>query len=315
MITRRMLLAHLSLAALVCCPPATAPAADAGRAADPTKLHIGIAFPMVVPADIEGNIRRMEPLVEEAAKQGARVVCFSECSINGYDLHDRGLATAFAADAEPLRKVAEMAARHGVVLLVGFFERDGGKVYNSAAAVYPDGRKVVQRKFQAGEVENACKSIACGPRERQYFDIDGFKCAMLICADSGAKQIQDDMRAAGCDVVFGLYAGAGSVSFGFYQIELETGYGRRKYFELEAEQPHYPKPAVEDALRHRICQVAVNQRGWVPEMGYFHPGCGYVVDWTGQVTAAVPGRFIFEHLRPEVAVGWVTKPVPKPQAR
>jgi hypothetical protein len=68
------------------------------------------------------------------------------------------------------------------------------------------------------------------------------------------------------------------------------------------------KDMVEKSLALDLAQVAVNQRGWAPELGYFHPGCGFVVDRTGEVTAAIPGRFIFEHLRPEVAVGWVTKP-------
>jgi hypothetical protein len=37
--------------------------------AEVAKLKIGIAFPMVIPADIEGNICRIEPQVEEAARR------------------------------------------------------------------------------------------------------------------------------------------------------------------------------------------------------------------------------------------------------
>ena len=273
-----------------------------------SKLKIGIAFPMVIPADIDGNIRRMAPLVEEAARQGARVVVFSECGLNGYDLHGRGLATAFATNAAPLQAVADLARAHQVVLLVGFFEREGNAIYNTAAAIYPDGRRVFQRKHNAGEIEAALNQIACGPAERQYFDIDGFRCAMVICADYGVPKLFEDMAAAHCDVAFGLIAGAGSVGWGFYQVEMHTGGRRQAYFDLEAKQPHYPKDMVEKSLALDLAQVAVNQRGWVPEMGYFHPGCGFVVDRTGEVTATIPGRFIFEHLRPEVAVGWVTKP-------
>ena len=271
------------------------------------KLKIGIAFPMVIPADIEGNIRRMEPQVEEAAGQGARVILFSECGINGYDLHGRGYATAFPASAAPLQAVADMARRHQAILLVGFFERDGDNIYNTAAAIFPDGRRVFQRKHNAGEIEAALNQIACGPAERQYFDIDGFKCAMVICADHGIPRLFEDMAAEHCDVVFGLIAGAGSVGWGFYQVEMHVGCRRQQYLDLEAKQPHYPRNMVEMALKLNLAQVAVNQRGWVPEMGYFHPGCGMVVNRTGEVTAMVPGRFIFEHLRPEVAVGWVTK--------
>ena len=40
------------------------------------QLKVAVAMPMVLPGDIDANIRGMEPLVEEAARQDARgVVC------------------------------------------------------------------------------------------------------------------------------------------------------------------------------------------------------------------------------------------------
>lgn len=272
-----------------------------------TKLRIGIGLPMVVPADIDGNIRRMEPLVEEAAGKGARVVAFSECGINGYDLHGRGYATAFDTNAVPLQAVADMAKRHKVVLVVGFWERTPDRIYNTAAAIYPDGRRVFQRKYAIGEIEQAQDLVGRGPEERNYFEVDGFKCAMIICSDSSASKLYENMAAEHCDVLFHITAGAGSVSYGWYEIQIKTGGGRKNYLDYEEQQPHYPRWTIEQCMKFNYSQVLVNQRGWVPELGYFHPGCGIIVNRSGEMTLNLPGIFIFEWLRPEVGVGWVSK--------
>jgi hypothetical protein len=40
---------------------------------------------------------------------------------------------------------------------------------------------------------------------------------------------------------------------------------------------------------------------------YFHPGGSSIVDSTGEVTAVIPPRFIFEHLRPDLDMGTISR--------
>ena len=183
-------------------------------------LKIGVAQPMVLPGQVEENIRRMEPLVAEAAGRGAKLVVFSECSVTGYDLKGVGLAAAVSLSDPRLATIDAMAQRYDVVIVAGFFERDGQTLYNSAAAFFPDGQRAVQRKHAMGGFENDVKTITPAPRARTIFDVDGFRCAILICADNGIPGIQAELAQQHCDVIIAPTAGLGDIRYVFHQSEL-----------------------------------------------------------------------------------------------
>src|SRR4051812_28172595 len=75
----------LSLAAAWCL-------ADAGaRAAEPVRPRIRIAGIVLkwVRTEKETNYRRLEPLVREAVRGGAQIVCTTECFLDGYVAADK----------------------------------------------------------------------------------------------------------------------------------------------------------------------------------------------------------------------------------
>ena len=61
------------------------------------------------------------------------------------------------------------------------------------------------------------------------------------------------------------------------------------------------------AIKLNLAQIACNQMGWVEATGYFHPGGSSIVDSTGEVTGVIPPRFVFEHLRPDLDVGTISR--------
>jgi prepilin-type processing-associated H-X9-DG protein len=50
-----------------------------------------------------------------------------------------------------------MARRHGAVLIVGFHERQGERLFNAAGVFYPDGRRIVERKHLIMDAERRKK--------------------------------------------------------------------------------------------------------------------------------------------------------------
>jgi len=164
-------------------------------------LKVGIAQPLVVPGDVDGNIRNMEPLVAEAARRGAKLVLFSECGITGYDLKGVAVRAARPLDDPALDRVATMARTHGLVIVAGLHEKRGDKLHNTVVVFFPDGRREVQRKHNIMEPEKKIAAIAPAARGRRTFDVDGFRCAILICSDDGIPGIYDELAAARCDVV------------------------------------------------------------------------------------------------------------------
>jgi predicted amidohydrolase len=283
------------LAACAAAPPR--PAADG--------LLVAVAQPRAVPGDVKGNIDRMEPLVEEASRRGARLVVFSECGITGYDLKGVGATAALDLDHPALRRIDALAARHGTVVVAGLHERREGKLHNTAVAFLPDGRRVVQRKHLIMDPEKQTAPIVPAPRERVVFEIDGFRAAILICSDAGIPGIFEEIARTGGDVVILITAGGGDASKGLHQADLVRPEVRARYA-AETEKC-LSKDAIEQAIRLDLAQVACNQMAWDAASGCYHGGGSSIIDRTGEVTAVIPFRLVFEHLRPQLAVGRISR--------
>lgn len=282
-----------------------APSVAAGEIEAPAQLRVAVAQPLVVPGEVAKNIAAMEPLVAEAAQRGARLVVFSECGVTGYDLQGQGLRAAIALGHPALDAIAQMARKNRIAIVAGFYERLGDTLHNTAGVFLPDGRRVIQRKHRIMDGEKAVGPVAAGPRQRERFEIDGYCCAVLICADAGIPGIFAQLSQDGCDAVVLIAAGAGSQSFGFHQADLALSEKRNKY--AQAAASCLSPESIGQCIQLDIAQVACNQAGWDAATGYFHPGGSSIVDRTGQVTAVLPPTLIFERLRPELAIGSLTK--------
>ncbi len=91
--------------------------------------------------DKQFNLAAIEELSARAARLGANVVAFHECSITGYtfarrlsraQLWDLAEAIPGGASTEALIGIAR---RHGVAVLAGLFERgDDGEIYKAHVA-------------------------------------------------------------------------------------------------------------------------------------------------------------------------------------
>jgi predicted amidohydrolase len=297
--------AALSLAIALASAHSCSDHVRAGDEPPARQLKVAVAQPLVVPGDVEQNIRRMQPLVAEAAGRGAQLVLFSECGLTGYDLRGVAAAKALPLDDPDLDKVANLAREHRTAIVAGLHEKLGSHLHNTAVAFLPDGRRVVQRKHLIMAPEQKAAPIVAAARQRTIFDVAGFRCAILICSDDGIAGIYQELAEAQCDVILLPTAGAGSVRLGFHQTELVDAERRRKYLDLAV--PCISREGVERCLQFNLAVAACNQCGWDEATGYFHPGGSSIVDRTGEVTAVIPPRFVFEHLRPDLAVGLVSK--------
>jgi predicted amidohydrolase len=270
-----------------------------------TTLQVAVAQPLVLVGDVNRNVENMESLVVEAARRGAKLVVFSECALTGYDLKGAGAKTAISTNSVELARVATLARKHGTTIVAGFYEKLGDTLHNSAAVLHPDGRRVIQRKHLIARPEGASCPVVPAGRDRTFFEVEGLRLALLICSDAGIPGIFEELAAAGCDAVIIITAGAGSERFGWHQAQLASASVRRK-FARQASAALSPD-AIRQCLELNLAQIACNQSGWDASTGYFQPGGSSIVDRTGEVAAVIPPRFVFEHLRPDLAVGQVSR--------
>lgn len=132
-------------------------------------------------SDIDGACAQAEAALAAAAALGANALVLPEVWLPGYNQPDIR-AQALPLDSPPLHRLAAAAKRHATALVIGYAERDGDRLYNSAACFGHDGALLANyRKVQL-----------YGPREAALytpgdalptFRLGTETVAILICYD------------------------------------------------------------------------------------------------------------------------------------
>lgn len=131
--------------------------------------------------NVEAGFACIGQALGAAAAMGAKVLVAPELYLPGYN-QDNLPEIAQPRGGEWHLRLAAMAKAVGCGLVVGYAEREGDRLYNSAVAFGPQGEELAHyRKVQL-----------YGPREQALFtpgaayatfDLDGVKAALLICYD------------------------------------------------------------------------------------------------------------------------------------
>ena len=98
--------------------------------------------------DLRAGVDQVVSWIAAAAAAGARLVAFPETFIPGYpwwiwlDSPAAGMqfvprysANSMTRDGDEMRRIAAAAAEHGVHVVLGFSERDGGSLYMAQAVI------------------------------------------------------------------------------------------------------------------------------------------------------------------------------------
>jgi predicted amidohydrolase len=131
--------------------------------------------------DLDRALAEVEAALAAASSLGAAALVLPEVWLPGYNQRDLA-AHALAPDSAPLQRLGRMAAAARTALVLGYAERSGSVIHNSAACFGPDGALLANyRKVQL-----------YGPRERAIYSpgdsfttlsLSGENVAILICYD------------------------------------------------------------------------------------------------------------------------------------
>ncbi len=196
----------------------------------PRILHV--ASTQIISKDgAAATLPRIDAISKAAALLGAEAVLFPEMCVHGYDfdMTEQALrAVAEPIDGPSAREVRAIAKRNGIVVMAGIAELDGSTMYNTHLIAYPDGRLVTQRKHKLTEGEiNA--GLTPGPRKRTVFELNGIRCALMICADNGIDALPDDLRRDGIELRFLPCGAGGKRSDMLHASALDTPEARASY--------------------------------------------------------------------------------------
>ncbi len=180
----------------------TVPAADAPKKEGETVRVAGVVLKWVR-GDKEANYRRAEPMIREAAKGGAKLICTTECFLDGYAIADKSIPLDdYRALGEPVpdgtycKRLAALAAELKVHLIAGVMEADGEARYNTAALFGPDGKLV--GKYRKQKLGHESPRNTAGDKS-SVFETPFGKVGLMICADRTEAEIVRRFCAAGAD--------------------------------------------------------------------------------------------------------------------
>jgi predicted amidohydrolase len=153
--------------------------------------------------DKAANYRRAEPLIREAAAKGARIVCTTECFLDGYAIADKSIPLEeYRKLGEPIpagtyyRRLASLAGELKIRLVAGMLEADGEQRYNTAVLIGPEGKllgKYRKQKLGHESVRNTAGNVS------SVFETPYGKLGILICADRTDPDLVRRFRESGAD--------------------------------------------------------------------------------------------------------------------
>ncbi|NEW83451.1 MAG: nitrilase [Mariniphaga sp.] len=150
------------------------------------------------------NLSVIEKLSGKVAKEGANVIAFHECSITGYSFarhltREQMLDLAeFIPEGASILKLKEIAAKFDITILAGLFEKDKhNDLFKAYVCVDKNGLVAKYRKLHP-----FINPYLTSGNEYCVFEINGWKCGILICYDNNVIENVRATTLLGADIIF-----------------------------------------------------------------------------------------------------------------
>src|SRR6266511_3655692 len=135
------------------------------------------------------NLGRIHDLARRAARQGAEIVSFHECSVTGYTFLRRLDRETLARLAEPVpggpssTVLAKTARELGILIMAGLIEAEEDRLYNTYVTVGPEGFLTRFRKLHPFITPHL------SPGEGHHVaDLRGLRAGFLVCYDNNLPE-------------------------------------------------------------------------------------------------------------------------------
>ncbi|MFA6562724.1 MAG: carbon-nitrogen hydrolase family protein [Verrucomicrobiia bacterium] len=130
--------------------------------------------------DFEANLATVRKGLAQAVDAKLDIVSFPECFLTGYYAKkDDARAHCFTTDSPEMKRVLDLTAGCDTVLLVGFCELRGDKLYNTVGVI--ERGKLLGRYSKSLPYEGYFEP----GREFTVFEKKGLKFGIVICSDGG----------------------------------------------------------------------------------------------------------------------------------
>ncbi|GGB97972.1 nitrilase family protein [Dyadobacter sediminis] len=150
------------------------------------------------------NLGMIDSLSAQAAKEGAQVIAFHECSVTGYTFA-RNLSreqllevSELIPEGPSIGRLTEISRANNITILAGLFEKDAhGNMYKAYVCVNERGLVARFRKLHPFINPHLTPG-----NEYVVFDLMGWKCGILICYDNNVIENVRATKLLGADIIF-----------------------------------------------------------------------------------------------------------------
>ncbi|GAA4344017.1 nitrilase-related carbon-nitrogen hydrolase [Microbacterium rhizosphaerae] len=166
----------------------------------PRSLRVAAASPEVELGDVAGNGERISDALRAAVEEGARLIVLPELATSGYVFTDPSEARAAAVTRDdPMWAQISAVLPDGVVAVVGYAERDGSDLYNTAAVLTGIDRLGDYRKSHLWGSEG--EFFLRGDIAGAVFDSPIGRLGVAICYDNEFPEVPRGLALAGAEVL------------------------------------------------------------------------------------------------------------------
>lgn len=167
---------------------------------DACELRVAALSPEIVIGDVDGNLGRITAAITAAAGRRAQLIVLPELATSGYVFADRAEAERAALTADDRRwDAVREAIPDGTVVVVGYAERDGDRLFTSAAVLTRSGRLADYRKAHLWGGEKLI--FDPGPTAGAVVDVPFGRLGVAICYDNEFPEVPRRLALAGADVL------------------------------------------------------------------------------------------------------------------
>lgn len=161
-----------------------------------------------VNSDVEGNLDRVEELVEQAAALGADIACFPETVIIGW-VNSDAHRLAETIPGPHSERIGQIARKHKTPVCISLTERTDGGIYDSAIIVWSNGEVVHKHRKISTLAELLKPPYLQGEKDDvRAVDTPLGRIGVMICADSFSERHREIMAGHKCDWIWIPYGWA-----------------------------------------------------------------------------------------------------------
>ena len=150
----------------------------------------------------DGNLNKMQERLEETTSNGAQLTVFPECTTTGYcftSLEEaRGIAEGF--DGPSVTRVHQWCKEKDTMVVFGFLELAGDRIFNVLALVGPSGVLGTYRKVHLPHL-GIDRFTTPGDRPFEVIETPDMRIGMNICYDSSFPEAARILAVKGADLI------------------------------------------------------------------------------------------------------------------